>query len=156
MGARVLCHQRRAASRSAPSPEHCILLECDGAELLLKHLLTQMSARRVDLDLPNVRIAPILMVREDRHLDEVCSEDLLRPTLAFGGAHRWWQDGDPAAGLIELLDMYLLQVVECAADANRDLGRGVALVELEIGVDGDLVYAHCAYRRRRDRGTCER
>ena len=35
-----------------------------------------------------------------------------------------------------------LQIVKRAADADRDLGRRVALVELEVGVDDDLVHAH--------------
>ena len=67
---------RPAGLRARPrapsaSPQHGVLLEGDGAELLLHHLLAEVPARRVDLDLPDVRVAPVLVVGEDGHLDEV-------------------------------------------------------------------------------------
>lgn len=54
------------------SPNAGILLKRDGAELLLAHVLAaEMSARRVDFDLPNVSIASVLVVGEDRDLYKV-------------------------------------------------------------------------------------
>ena len=77
-----------------------------------------MPSRRVDFDLSDVRIAAILMVGEDGHLYKVRAQRVDRAVLALRPRR---QDGDPPARLVELLDVYLLQIVERAADADRDL-----------------------------------
>ena len=49
---------------------------------------------RTNLDLPNVRVAPILVIRKDGHLDEVGTQRALLTGLLLGRAYGWRQDGD--------------------------------------------------------------
>ena len=123
-----------------------ILLEGDGAKLVLaSDVLAEVAAWRVDLDLPDVRVAPVLVIGQDGHLDKVRAQRLLGLTAALGGlraALAGREDGDPSARLVELLHVDLLQVMEGRAHADRDLRRRVALVQLEVGVDDNLMDAH--------------
>ena len=100
-------------------------------------MLAHQSAWRVDLNLADVGVAPVLVVGQYGHLDKVCTKHAAVCRLL---ARR--QDGDPTARLVELLDMDLLQVVEGAARADRDLRGRVALVQLEVSIDDDLVDVH--------------
>ena len=105
-------------------------------------MLAHLAARREDLDLADVRVAAVLVVGEDGDLDEVgrAHRRADRVGRALGVGRR--QDRHPAARLVELLHVDLLEVVEGGAGADRDLRRRVALVELEVGVDPDLVQPH--------------
>lgn len=116
---------------------------------MLAHVLPEVSAWSVNLDLSDVRVAAILVVGQDGHLDKVRAQHLCLAVLAAlwrGFARR--QDGHPTARLVELLDVDFLQVVERAADADRDLRWRVALIELEVRVDYNLVDAHWKKHKR--------
>ncbi len=80
------CQQsRQSALRRPRSSQACVLLEGDGGELGKVHVLPQMPSRRGNFDLANVRVTAILMVCQDSHLDEVCSECCIRvvPTRGY-------------------------------------------------------------------------
>jgi hypothetical protein len=104
-----------------PLAHRGILLESDGTEFLLVHVLSEVPARCVDLDLTNMRVAAVLVVGEYGHLDEVRAQCALFAALLLRGAHAGWQNGHPAARLVEFLHVYLLQVMKGAANTNRYL-----------------------------------
>jgi len=135
------CILRVCCARGAPSSQARVLLECDRGELGQAHELTHVPPRRVDLDLPNVRVAPVLVVGQDGHLDEVCPQRRLRARIVRRRFARR-QNGHPATWLVELFDVDLLQVVERRPSTDRYLRWRVALIEFEVRVNLDLVNAH--------------
>ena len=68
---------RMHARCAAPSPDGCILLEPNRVEFWHGHVLSQMPSRSVYLYLANVCVSSVLVIGEDRNLDEVSAEGSL-------------------------------------------------------------------------------
>ena len=85
--------------------------------------------RTEDLHLPQVGVAALLVVLDDGHLQQEGPHQLLVHVL------QW--DHHPAAGLLKVHNLDLLEVIEVGADPDGDPGGGVALVQLVVGVDRD-------------------
>lgn len=88
--------------------------------------------RRVDPNLPHVRVPPVLMVANDGNLDHERPHRNV-PYLLDRDAH-------PAGRFAQVHHFDLLQIVEMRPAADRNPARCVALVQLVIGIDIDLTY----------------
>ena len=108
-------------ARTFALPYGRVLLECDGGKLLLAHMVAEVAPGCVDLYLADVRVAAVLVVGQDRHLDEMRAQRLLLTGAFTAAALARRQDRNPSTRLIELLDVDLLQVMEGAAHTDRDL-----------------------------------
>ena len=102
-----------------------MLFEGDGGEIDRKvdDRYWRIDDRRVDLDLSNVRIATVLVIGEDRDLNEK------RTVLSFVLLQI---DDHPAGRLVQLQLLDLLQILKVIADSNRDPVRCVRFVQLVV------------------------
>lgn len=102
-----------------------MLLERDGGEVDRKvdDRDWRIDDRRVDLDLSNVRVATVLVIGEDRDLNEECS------VLSFVLLQ---VDDHPAGRLVQLQLLDLLQILKVVAHSNRDPVRRVRFVQFVV------------------------
>eukprot|EP00962_Isochrysis_galbana_P011680 scaffold3291_cov109-Isochrysis_galbana.AAC.5 len=119
------------------------LLECYRAEFWHAHMLPHQPSRCVDFDLPYVRVTAILVICKHGHLHKMRAQ-VPAITGRFGRLFFGRHDRVPSTRLRQLLHVNLLQVVKRGARAYRNLGRSVRLVQLVIGVNGDVVNDHLA------------
>mmetsp|Transcript_1218 Transcript_1218/g.2912 ORF Transcript_1218/g.2912 Transcript_1218/m.2912 type:complete len:200 (+) Transcript_1218:39-638(+) len=84
----------------------------------------------VHLNLADVRVPPVLVVCDDRDLQQECLLVVKPSRLREGHGH-------PSPRLVHVEQPDLLQVVEPVADAQHDAARRVALVERVVEVEAD-------------------
>ena len=101
-----------------------------------------MPSGRIDLNLPDVSVAPILVVGKHSNLNEMSAEHTALRTVIRCRVTRGAQDADPSTWLGKHLGVYVSEIVERAADTNCNARRRIALVELEVSVDLDFMNAH--------------
>lgn len=88
--------------------------------------------RRMYPNLAHVSVAPVLVVTDHGNLNHE------RPHRDV--SHLLDRDAHPAGRFAQIQHLDLLQVVEVRSAADRNPARGVALVQLVVGIDVDLTY----------------